>query len=105
LKSGLTGTEVLGAMENMDENKKKEEALKQQIKAINEDTNEMVKAYAQDWETKPKDIKKVYKQYQDMKKSDNDDSDFWSLTALLEEALEDEGDDLSTPPSSMDEGN
>lgn len=90
-------------MENIEENADKIDALKQQIKAINNDTNEMVREYAKDWESKPKDIKKTYKQYLDMKKSDDDGSDFWSLVALLEEALDAEDPADSIPPDSPDE--
>jgi uncharacterized protein (UPF0335 family) len=87
MKPGLSPAEVVGAMENMDENAEKIDQLNQQIKAIKDDTNEMVKEYAKDWETKPKDIKKAYRQYLDMKKSD-EESDFWELAALIEEGLD-----------------
>ena len=89
MRIGISGEELIGYCETLDENKTKVDNLKEQIKAISEDSNEITKATASDFEVKPKDLKKVYKQYQDMKNSD-EETDFWELCAILEQALEDE---------------
>jgi hypothetical protein len=89
MRPGVSGQEVLGYCEAVDENKIKIDELKEQIKAITEDTGEITKATAADFEVKPKDLKKAYRQYQDMKNSD-EETDFWELCALLEQALENE---------------
>jgi hypothetical protein len=100
MRIGVTPSEVLGFMESVDENQAKVENLKSQIKAINDDTGELTKITSADFEVKPKDLKKAYKQYQDLKKSDTE-SDFWELAALLEEAL-DSGGQPSVDPSDFE---
>jgi len=91
MKPGITGEEILGFCEAVDENVEKMDVLKAQIKAITQDTDELTRTTAKDFEVKPKDLKKAYKQYRDMKSDGAEDSDFWTLVALLEEALDAEG--------------
>jgi hypothetical protein len=91
MKPGVTGESILGYCESVDENVAKIDTLKSQIKAITQDTDELTKITAKEFEVKAKDLKKTYKQYKDMKADGAEDSDFWTLVALLEEALDAEG--------------
>ena len=86
MKIGITGNEILGYCLSMEENNKKITSLKEQIKVINADSSELTKITSRDFEVKPKDLKKAYKQYLDMKKEGQED--YFSLVALLEEELE-----------------
>jgi len=103
MKPGVTGEEILGYCESVDENTVKVDALKSQIKAITQDTDELTRMTAKEFEVKPKDLKKAYKQYRDMKKDGAEDSDFWTLVALLEEALDSQDKGKDEAPAEDDE--
>jgi len=90
VRPNLDPLTVLGYMEAVDESNEKASSLKEQIKMINADIAELTKETAKDFEVKVKDLKKAYKQYQDLKKS-NEQTDFWELVAKIEEALEGSG--------------
>jgi predicted transcriptional regulator len=89
MRVGITEAEVLGYCESISENQEKVDGLKEQIKAIVADSGEITKATASDFEVKAKDLKKVYRQYVDMKNFD-EETDFWELCAILEQAIENE---------------
>ena len=86
MKVGVSGSELLGYCESVEENSKKVKSLRDQISAINADTTELTKITSTEFEVKPKDLKKVYKQYVDMKSEGQED--YFTLVALLEEELE-----------------
>lgn len=91
MKVGVSKEEVLGYCESRWENDDKANALKEQIKAINADSTEMTKVTSKEFETKAKDLNKVYAHYKEMKKSGEEETDFYELMALLETAMEEDG--------------
>jgi Cdc6-like AAA superfamily ATPase len=97
MEVGVTGEQVLGYCESRDENTAKIEQLKEQIKAINEDSAGLTKITAGEFKVHTKDLNDVYKRYCDMKEQPDQETDFYELLALLEDAM-----DSEAPPKDDD---
>ena len=91
MRVGLEGNEILGYCESRYENDEKAKALKDQISAINADSTELTKITSKDFEVKPKDLNKVYAHFKEMKKSGEEETSFYELMALLEQAMDENG--------------
>jgi hypothetical protein len=88
MRSGLAVSEVIGTFENVYENDSKIKGLQTQIKALNEDSGEIFKASAADFETKPKSLKEAYKKWKAWQEGDKDDDDFFEICAMVAAELE-----------------
>lgn len=84
--------ELIGTFESVEENDFKVDALKSQIKMLNEDSSNIIKEFAKDKETEPKFVRNGYKHWKEKKRAGEaaDDDDLYTILALVDSALEDE---------------
>jgi len=102
MKIGIQPAEVQGFCESRWENDEKAKALKNQIKAISNDSGELTGITATDFEVSKKDLNKLYKHYCDERKRGDEESDFFALAALLETAMETATQDGGSDPTEED---
>jgi succinate dehydrogenase/fumarate reductase flavoprotein subunit len=91
VRPGVSGGELIGYAEAREDNDVKVDALREQIKAINQDSAAITKATADDFDVKAKDLNAVYKRYKEIKKEGLEESDYYELLALLEAEMEAQG--------------
>lgn len=87
--------ELIGTFESVEENDFKVDALKSQIKMLNDDSANIIKEFAKDKETKPKFIRDGYKHWKEKKRAGDeaDDDDLYTILALVDSSLEEENED------------
>lgn len=90
----LTKDQLIGEFEEVYENDVKICSLEEQIKVIKQDTTDRLKDFAKDNEIKEiKWLKDNYKRWKDLKfngKDPGDDEDFYTLLAMVDEAIAEE---------------
>lgn len=93
----LTKEQLIGEFEEVYENDIKISSLEEQIKVIKQDTTDRLKDFAKDNEIKElKWLKDNYKRWKDLKfngKDPNGDEDFYTLLAMVDEAIAEESDE------------
>lgn len=83
--------ELMGLFENLDDNKDKADMLKEQIKMVNKDSTDQIKAFAQDREVSPQDLKDAYKYYvKRQREGEEVNEDYFTLCALIDLESEEE---------------
>jgi hypothetical protein len=93
----VNGNELLGLFESLEEQDVKVADLAGQMKMLKKDNVEKMKDFAKEKETKPKTIRKLYKDYIDAKNAgdqdevDQESDDYFTLRALLDAAMQNEG--------------
>ena len=87
---GITPQELEGLFESLWDNDTKITDLKSQIKAINIDSGECLKAFSESSEIEMKSLKSAYKYWCETKEGGKSDEDFFVLVSIIDTMLEEE---------------
>lgn len=85
--------ELVGAFEAANDSEEKAKDLQSQIKMIKADVADQLKEFANDHEMNPKDVKKAYNYWKEVRDQDDPSSaseDFFSLCVLIDGGISQE---------------
>lgn len=94
MKTGLTWKEIEGQFESVMDNEEKIADLKAQEKALNEDSKEIFKAAAENFEMKVADLKESYKYWKKVTATGEPaNEDVVTIMAMIDNECADASDD------------